>query len=171
MLILLIATMLAGARVKIVLLRGALPLVVRHTNFAILAWAIPFLWAIPFVACFVAWFVAMVRICLWKCPRCGRRFIGVYDPVAFLRKESFYCGPSGAIPLSWTVTERKVGGSADGRDIARSLTDPGCQNVLSPDSVIRRRAKHYFWAFGSSDVWPRAIFHPLGVLTNTSLST
>src|SRR5208337_2382941 len=34
-----------------------------------------------------------------------------------------------------------------------------------------RRRKHYFGAFRSREVWPRAILHPLGVLTNTSLST
>ena len=94
-LVLFIATVLVGAGVKLVLLRWALPLVVQHTNPAIL------LWAIPFVACFVAWFVAMVRFWLWKCPRCGRRFIGVYDAVAFLRNKCFYCGlPIGSDPAS-----------------------------------------------------------------------
>ena len=94
-LVLFIATVLVGAGVKLVLLHWALPLVVRHTNLAIL------LWAIPFVACFVAWFVAMVRFWLWKCPRCGRRFIGVYDAVALLRKKCFYCGlPIGSDPAS-----------------------------------------------------------------------
>jgi hypothetical protein len=41
-LVLLIATVLVGAGVKLVLLRWALPLVVQHTNLAILLWAIPF---------------------------------------------------------------------------------------------------------------------------------
>jgi hypothetical protein len=41
-LILLVATVLAGAGIKLVLLRWALPLVAEHTNLAILLWAIPF---------------------------------------------------------------------------------------------------------------------------------
>lgn len=102
-LVLFIATVLVGAGVKLVLLHWALPLVVQHANLAIL------LWAIPFFACFVAWFVAMVRFWLWKCPRCGRRFIGTYDAVAFLRKKCFYCGlpiGSDAASLGQLQTEK-----------------------------------------------------------------
>jgi len=41
---------------------------------------------------YIAYGVAIVRFHLWKCPRCGRRFIGVFDIFSFLRRKCFHCG-------------------------------------------------------------------------------
>jgi hypothetical protein len=80
--------------VLLVLLRFEPPLI-RYKTAAMICWFVPF-----FIA-FVAWFVAVVRFWLWKCPRCGCRFIGVYDAFAFFRRRCFYCHlPIGSDPAS-----------------------------------------------------------------------
>src|ERR1700730_12772465 len=75
MLVLLIATALFGAGVKLALFRWALPLVVQHTNLAILLWAIPFVVCCVAMVCsdvsFLVVEVPEVRALLYRRVRCG----------------------------------------------------------------------------------------------------
>jgi hypothetical protein len=44
------------------------------------------------IGSFVSFVIAVVRFWVWKCPRCDRRFIGIYDGFSFVRQKCFYCG-------------------------------------------------------------------------------
>jgi hypothetical protein len=52
----------------------------------------------------IAFFVATLRFHWWKCPRCGRRFIGYYSGFSYLRRKCFHCGLAiGSEPVQTTI--------------------------------------------------------------------
>lgn len=95
MLFLAVGMIVIPTGIRLGLLRWDLPLVTYKPTLTMIYWFVPF-----FIV-FVAWFVAVIRFWLWKCPRCGGRFIGVYDALAFFRRRCFYCHlPIGSDPDS-----------------------------------------------------------------------
>jgi len=44
------------------------------------------------IATYVCFGIAVSRFWNWKCPQCGRRFIGFYGGFSFLRRKCFHCG-------------------------------------------------------------------------------
>ena len=94
-LILTVGMILVAAGGKFALLHWAQRLIMDRPKLAMICWFVLF-----FIA-FVASFVAVVRFWLWKCPRCGSRFIGIYDAFAFFRRRCFFCHlPIGSDPAS-----------------------------------------------------------------------
>ena len=94
-LILAVGTILVAAGGKFALIHWAQCLIMDRPKLAMICWFVPF-----FIA-FVAWFVAVVRFWLWKCPRCGSRFIWRLRCIRVLSQTMFLLPPPiGSDPAS-----------------------------------------------------------------------